>query len=449
MTETRPYDLLIIGGGISGAALLYCAARFSSLKRIALVEKYSSIAAVNSSARNNSQTLHCGDIETNYTLDKALKVKHAAGMVTRYAEDAPDRHQFFFQYPKMVLAVGDVEVNKLHARYEQFAAHYPGMRWLNKHDIAAVEPRVVDHNGSPRQEELGACATLNEYCAVDYRALAQSFVDNAQRQKKQVAVHLDCKVAGIEHKDGMFSVPTSQGILSARAVVVSAGGHSLLFAQRMGYGLNFSVLPVAGSFYYTPKVLNGKVYTMQNDKLPFAAVHGDPDVLEVGKTRFGPTAIILPMLERYAPSTIGDFLRVVRIDGHVVKVLAGLFGDAEIRRYMLKNMLFEIPILRRHLFLKDAQKIVPSLRLSDLRFARHTGGIRPQLIDKIKDQLLLGEAKIDSGKGIIFNMTPSPGATSCLANAEKDLAVMASFLGEQFYQDQFAAELVEPASIQT
>lgn len=445
MASTRPYDLLILGGGISGTALLYCAARFSSLARIALVEKYTSIAAVNSSARNNSQTLHCGDIETNYTLDKALKVKQAAAMVSCYAEQAPDQRAFFFKYPKMVLAVGDAEVTKLRTRYEQFAAHYPGMRWLDKHEIANVEPHVVDQHGSPRKENLGACATLDEYCAVDYQALAKSFLDSAQRQHKDLSVHLGCKVAEISHRDGMFSVVTNQGLLQARAVVVSAGGHSLLFAQRMGYGLNFSVLPVAGSFYSTPKVLNGKVYTMQNDKLPFAAVHGDPDVRDVGITRFGPTAIILPMLERYAPSTVGDFLRVVRIDRHVMKVMAGLFADAEIRRYMLKNILFEIPILRRHLFLKDAQKIVPSLRLSDLQFARHTGGIRPQLIDKTKDQLLLGEAKINSGEGIIFNMTPSPGATSCLANATKDLAVIASFLGAQFYQDQVTAELVEPA----
>lgn len=443
MITKPPHDLLIIGGGISGTALLFCAARYSNLSRIALVEKYSSIAAVNSSARNNSQTLHCGDIETNYTLDKALKVKLAASMVARYAERATDRDHFFFKYSKMVLAVGEEEVSKLRTRFAQFAPHYLGMRWLNKEDIAVVEPRVVDNNGSARKEELGACAILDEYCAVDYRALAESFVKQAGQQQKEVTVQLACKVADIQRQGELFAVGTNQGILHARAVVVSAGGHSLLFAQRMGQGLNFSVLPVAGSFYYAHNVLNGKVYTMQNEKLPFAAVHGDPDVLERGQTRFGPTAVILPMLERYAPATIADFLRVVHVDRHVIKVMAGLFGDPVIRRYILKNMLFEVPILRRRLFLKDAQKIVPSLRLEDLHFAHHTGGIRPQLIDKTKDQLLLGEAKIDTGQGILFNMTPSPGATSCLANAEQDLEVITRFLGKEFYRERFEAELVK------
>ena len=41
----------------------------------------------------------------------------------------------------------------------------------------------------------------------------------------------------------------------------------------------------------------------------------------------------------------------------------------------------------------------------------------------------LGEAKLNPGNGLIFNMTPSPGATSCLGNAEKDLDIIVGFLG--------------------
>ncbi len=47
-----------------------------------------------------------------------------------------------------------------------------------------------------------------------------------------------------------------------------------------------SILSVAGSFYYAHgHWLNGKVYTMQNPKLPFAATHGDPDVHNPMETR--------------------------------------------------------------------------------------------------------------------------------------------------------------------
>ncbi|KKN03946.1 hypothetical protein LCGC14_1102650, partial [marine sediment metagenome] len=198
---------------------------------------------------------------------------------------------------------------------------------------------------------------------------------------------------------------------------------------QMGHGLEFSCLPVAGSFYFTPKVLNGKVYTVQNDKLPFAAVHGDPDVLIDGKTRFGPTALLLPLLERYNISTFFEFLKVLKLDRHVLKVFWDLFKVSDIRNYILKNFLFEVPGLRRWLFLKDVRKIVPSLQLKDISFAKGFGGVRPQLIDKKKSVLMLGEAKINPGNGIIFNMTPSPGATSCLENAELDMRLVAGFLG--------------------
>ncbi len=59
------------------------------------------------------------------------------------------------------------------------------------------------------------------------------------------------------------------------------------------------------------------------------------------------------------------------------------------------------------------------------------GGIRPQVVDRAKKIMLLGEAKINPGTGILFNMTPSPGATSCLDNAEKDAELVLGFLGRK------------------
>jgi malate dehydrogenase (quinone) len=81
MTASTRYDCIIVGGGVSGTALLYELARLTDLKRLLLVEKYDRPAQVNSHAHNNSQTIHYGDIETNYSLQKALAVKRTASMV--------------------------------------------------------------------------------------------------------------------------------------------------------------------------------------------------------------------------------------------------------------------------------------------------------------------------------------------------------------------------------
>ncbi len=433
------YDVLIVGGGISGTALLYELARYTNLGAIGLVEKYDRLSQVNSHSKNNSQTIHCGDIETNYTLEKALNVKRAADMLVNYAKARSNTDELIYKFPKMVLGVGKAECEKLRERFKVFSPHYKMMELWEADDIARVEPALMEG----RTEDVVAIGVEDDYSAVNYETLSHSFVEQAKKiTDKTIDVRLGESVKDIKKEGDLFRVQTSKGLIEARFVVVSAGGHSLLFAQKMGYGLEFSCLPMGGSYYFTPQFLNGKVYTVQNDKLPFAAIHGDPDVGVPGKTRFGPTAVILPMLERYNIKTVPEFFKVLKLDGAVFKVFWDLFKVSDIRNYILKNFVFEMPYFNRRLFLKDVRKILPSLKLEDLTFAKGFGGLRPQLIDKKNKTLMLGEAKIDTGKGITFNMTPSPGGTSCLDNAYKDVQIIAGFLGCEFDEATFKKELL-------
>ena len=419
------YDVVIIGGGISGTALLHLLSKYTDLKNLCLIEKYDDIATVNSHGKNNSQTLHCGDIETNYTLEKAIQVKASADMVVRYASNLPNKEQLLYKYNKMVLGVGNKECDFLRKRFESFLPHFPNMRLLESEHLAELEPTLVEG----RKEEIVALAVLGEYTAVNFQQLAVSFAEQAQRiQDKTIDLLLGTKADKIEPAEDGYRIKTDKGNIRARFVVVSAGGHSLLYAQQMGYGMEYSCLPVAGSFYFAPQTLKGKVYTVQDEKLPFAAIHGDPDILAAGKTRFGPTALILPMLERYNWKTIPEYFRVLHLDSNVFAVFWDLLKVKEIRRYIFKNFLFELPVIRRWLFTRDVRKIVPNMKMKDIRFAKHFGGIRPVMIDKNNRKLHLGEAKIDTGQGLIFNMTPSPGATSCLGNGEKDLRIIVDYL---------------------
>ena len=84
MVKDKTYDVIVIGGGVSGTALFYALSKYSTVKSIAIIEKYGSFGQVNSKWNNNSQTLHTGDIETNYSLEKASIVKPAALMVSKY-----------------------------------------------------------------------------------------------------------------------------------------------------------------------------------------------------------------------------------------------------------------------------------------------------------------------------------------------------------------------------
>ncbi|MEX1317265.1 MAG: FAD-dependent oxidoreductase [Synechococcaceae cyanobacterium] len=473
-------DVLIVGGGVCGTALLFELARYTDLASIALVERYDRLARVNSRATNNSQTIHCGDIETNYTLEKALKVKRTAEMIVHYAGllEPAERERCVFRTPKMVLAVGPEECAALRDRFARFSPHFPAMELLEKEQIAAWEPNVVLVDGQPRPEELVAIGIRSTYTAVDYEELSRSFVDQAlaamapgntpaaatEDVRRRLDLLMGTTVQHITPEGELFRVrlaPTpgcrqgggapgsaqAPSEILARHVVVNAGAHSLLMAQRMGFGLQYSCLPVAGSFYFTPDLLHGKVYTVQNDRLPFAAIHGDPDVRAPGKTRFGPTALLLPLLERYRPASFWEFLQVLRLDWAVLGVFWQLLRVADIRNYILKNLLFEVPWLRRRLFLADARKIVPAMKLEDLRFAEGYGGVRPQLIDKANRRLMLGEASIPAMPGLVFNVTPSPGGTCCLGNAARDLEAIAERLGCRFDRQRLGRELYGEAAL--
>ena len=276
--------------------------------------------------------------------------------------------------------------------------------------------------------------------------MAKSLIDNAQKEPNTtVDLFLNEQVLTIEKNTTRgYTLHTKGQTFSADFIVVNAGAHSLFLAHAMGYGQEYACLPMAGSFYLTTqKLLNGKVYMIQNPKLPFAALHGDPDILAEGNTRFGPTALMLPKLERYKNGTYLDFWKTLRLDSNVVSALWKLLKDSEIRNYILRNFIFEVPFIGKRLFLHDARKIVPSLQLHEYEYAQGFGGVRPQVIDKKQRKLILGEASINTGEGIIFNMTPSPGATSCLGNAQRDLQSIVHYLGKTFDEQRFNDELTD------
>lgn len=420
---SRTCDLAIIGGGIAGTALAYLCGRYLPGARVVLLEKYPQLAGVNSHGRNNSQTLHCGDIETNYSLAKARAVRRAADLVVRYCSTRAEGDGILHRYPKMVIGAGARECDYLERRYTEFAPHFPYLQRFDHKAVARLEPAVA----AGRRGPLLALGAENDYSAVDFQRLALSLAGEAGRGGVEILTNTP--VQAVETAGAAYRLRLAAGDVHAGAVVVCAGAHSLYLARRMGHGREYACLPVAGSFYYAPRCLNGKVYTIQDPELPFAAVHGDPDLLMPNKTRFGPTAVVLPLLERHRWSTLRDFLTVFSLDRDVLAVLGDLLRSPARRRYLLKNLLFEVPGLRGPLFCAGARKIVPRLRPADLCFARGIGGIRPVMIDRRRRRLLLGEARLTPQPGLVFNMTPSPGATACLANGVKDLADVAAHLG--------------------
>jgi len=429
------YDLVIVGGGISGASLLYTTAKFTDIDSIALIEKESEIAAINSHHTNNSQTLHFGDIETNYTLEKAKDVKEGAELLAGYLEAHDPDGEMHARRSKMVLAVGDEEVSELERRYDEegFGDLFPKLRPIEREEIAEIEPNVVEWRDP--EVDLLALQTPDGY-VVDYGRTTRSFVDRAS-EEPHVDIYTGTEVTDVTPTLDGYTIDTTDGRFDCEAAVVAAGSHSLQIAKELGYGEDKVLLPVAGSFFLADDLLNGKVYTLQMKKLPFAAVHGDADVHDPSVTRFGPTAKLVPTLERGRFSTVSDFLDVFGLNAAAALSYANVLSDRVLLPYVLRNLVYDLPEIGPRQFLPHVQKVVPNVDLEDLERATGYGGVRPQIVDTSQKSLDMGEAKI-VGDDIIFNITPSPGASTCLKNAMRDTRTLLEFLDGDYAFDETA-----------
>lgn len=437
-TASKKYDLVIIGAGASGSALAYTISKYTNIKHVCVLEKYDKPGQVNSRASNNSQTLHVGDIETNYTVEKVKQVYPAAMMVAHYGEmlTPTERNKFLFPTSKMVLAVGKDEVATLEKRFDDLHPIFPHLKKLDRNEIAHVEPAVV--LGRDEKTPILALHTTSGY-AVDFENLSQSLIDNSEIHNPEIDVlfsHEVSKISKLKNKQGYHLEMKNGTSIETRVLVVNADSYSLLLAHQVGYGKEFSLIPIAGSFYFSKKILNGKVYTVQEPKLPFAAVHGDPDIHKSGETRWGPTARFHPVLEARNMKTSVDFFKSSGLwKWKTWASFAKILFDPVRFKYLLENMLYELPWIGTQMFIKNVRKIVPNMKASDVTYAKGYGGMRLQRVDTNTKELLLGEGKI-IGDMAIFNMTPSPGASVCLYNAMRDAETVTKFLGTGFHFDK-------------
>lgn len=438
------YDVVVVGGGASGTALLYVLSRYTDIARIAIIEKYAEFGRVNSNAKNNSQTLHVGDIETNYAIDKVRQVMPAAMMVKQYADSLPadKRDRIIRQVQKMVLAVGEKEVAVLEERYDALREIFPHLQKLDGSGIAKVEPEVM-RDRYPTQPVL-ALFNPDGY-AVNYGLLAKSLVEQAQVPHANVDAHLNTEVIGIIPEEGGYALHTTAGLLRAKVIVFDTDAYSLGFAKKLGHGKEFSLIPIAGSFYFTPERLNGKVYRVQDPRMPFAAVHGDPELTKNGLTRWGPTARFYPVLEARKPSTMLSFFASSGFGRlQTWASLISILLEPIRFWYLIRNFFYDLPVIGKYFLLPQLRLIIPTMHAGELTRAKGYGGMRLQRVDTRTRELLLGEGKI-VGNNIIFNMTPSPGASVCLYNAMRDAEQIVKFLPHySFDKEQMLKDLCVP-----
>ncbi len=409
------YQLAIIGAGVTGASLLHMVSRFTDINRIVLIEKNDRPGLANSNPLSNSQTLHQGDIESNYELDKALVLKYNATLIKQFARF--QSRPILGHCHRLLLAVGEDEVDKLERRYHDFLSHYPNMLLWNKSDLLRQEPMVVNGRKGLRPDALKAIAVTNDASMVNYQHLASALIEDALAAKKEIDLYYKHQVRQIKKKLEHYVIDIGNKQIEADTVVVCGSGLSFSLAQEMGLTSGRWLLSVAGKFFTLPKKTNSKIYTMQDNALPFSAVHCDPCILSHDINRIGPTV-------------------AVSQNAKVMRLLWPYFKNKSTRAFMVKNALYQMPGMSKYFYLKQARKIIPSLTIQDLKEVQK-GGLRPILLNDEDVSLSRPTQKLNSDHGLIFNIALSPGGVSCLANAVDDAESLCQYLGLSFHQETF------------
>src|SRR6266487_806303 len=271
------YDVAIIGLGAVGTATGFLLAEFTNVQSLLFLEKENSVGRIASDRSTNSQTRHPFGGELNYTPEVMKAIKRYSDMIPSYANSEYGRGYDILRRTRsgMVLAVGKNEKDYLRKKFHDTVKPvFPDAELMeNREGIAKLEPYIV--RGRKKDEDIGIIKLQADM--VDFGELAKSFQDNASKhQDKKINVKFNTKVEQIEDVPDGYDLRTKNGEgFSARYVVVSAGSHTLSLAKQLGLGGDYVAFPVAGKFFTSEPVINGKVYTFQEEGVPFAATHAD------------------------------------------------------------------------------------------------------------------------------------------------------------------------------
>ena len=405
-TSGRAYDIVIVGGGIVGAATLYQLQQRYPERTILLIEKEKELA--DHQTGNNSGVIHSG----LYYPPGSLKAKNCVEgrrSLVRFAQEHNVSHDVC---GKVVVAVEPKELpmlEKIHGIGQE--NEIEGLERIDGDQLREIEPHC---------KGVGAlwvpCTGI-----IDYRAATRKMVELALGLQSKSAMRLGEEVVSFERSGDETIVRTdksSQGFV-AKHVVVCGGLQADRLARKDGVPLKERVVGFRGDYYELTDQAKHKVknliYPVPNPDFPFLGVHFTR--MTDGEIECGPNAVFTFKREGYGKT---DF---------DLKDTMEALGYGGTWKLFFNNMAFGINEYRRafskRLFLKTLQRMIPDLTMDDLRPGR--SGVRALLLTQDGDTR--DDFRISyTDRNIHVLNAPSPAATAALAIGEH----IASLAQERF-----------------
>jgi glycerol-3-phosphate dehydrogenase len=225
------YDVIIIGGGITGCCIARTLSKYDL--NICLLEKEAEIAAGTTKA--NSGVIHAGYASSREYIKRYLCIKGNK----LYTQAVKELNFPFKRIGSFVVALEDDQIEKLEEERKKGTEDgIPGLEViLDKKKIKQMEPHLTD-------EVVGVLHAPTAGLASPYEltfALAENAAMNGVRFFR------NHEVVKVKHQDYVFTVRTYKGEFQGRNLINAAGLYAARISKMLGLDY-FSIMPRKGEY---------------------------------------------------------------------------------------------------------------------------------------------------------------------------------------------------------
>ncbi len=388
---TTSYDIIIVGGGIVGAATFYKMQRRFPHLEILLIEKENRLA--DHQTGHNSGVIHSGIYYKPGSL-KAVNCVNGRRELVEFAKQYNIPHDIC---GKLIVAADESELGFLEKIYQSGVANgIEGMQRMNPNQIREIEPHVKGIDAV----HVG-CTGI-----IDFRRATEVMCELGVAAQNKSKVNLGEEVLGFERDGEWTQVKTNKASYKARYLIVCGGLQADRLAKKDGIDLKEKVVGFRGDYYELAEHAKHKVkhliYPVPNPEFPFLGVHFTR--MTDGSIECGPNAVFTFKREGYGKTdfSLRDTLDALSYIGTWRLFMGNMkYGLDEYRRAFSKK-----------LFLKTLQRLIPDLTMDDIVPGR--AGVRALLLREDGDTR--DDFRIEyTDHSIHVLNAPSPAATASLA----------------------------------
>jgi len=392
---SNKYDFIVVGGGIVGLASAYKLQLKFPNKSIAILEKETEVGKHQTG--RNSGVMHSG-IYYKPGSYKAENCNNGHTQLVHFAKENNVKHDIC---GKIIVATKNKELPILEDIYKRGIQNgTEGISFLTSKEIQQKEPFIKGIKA----------IWVPTAGIIDYVGVCKAFVRQIEMLNTKSNFYASSEVKIIDSSNNKTILTTTKGVFEASQVIFCTGLQSDRNAKKDNIKLAVKIVGFRGDYFeLTPEAsykINNLVYPVPDPKFPFLGVHFTRMVN--GSIECGPNAVFTFKREGYNRTSFSlkDTFEALTFKG-TWKLFSKHWrkGIDEYKRAFSKR-----------LFVKELQKMMPSLTENDVQPAR--SGVRAQAIDYNGN--MVDDFKIEKQQNNIHVINaPSPAATACLAIADE------------------------------